>query len=176
MDLRYPIGKFTNEGEIGPEQRAKWIEEIAELPALLRAAVSNLSEEQLNTPYREGGWQVRQVVHHIADSHMNSLIRFKLALTEDHPTIRPYEEARWAELSDSTIEPIESSLVLIESLHRKWVTLLQSMDDTQFARTFYHPGSGETVRLDQCLGMYAWHGRHHLAHITTLSARLGWQV
>jgi uncharacterized damage-inducible protein DinB len=175
MDLRYPIGTFAYEGNITVEQREVWIREIEELPALLRAAVEDLSEEQLNTPYREGGWQVRQVVHHIADSHMNSLMRFKLALTEQHPTIRPYDEASWAELSDSTREPIATSLVFIAALHRKWGTLLGSMGEEQFARTFFHPGSGETVALDRCLGMYAWHGKHHLAHITTLASRMGWK-
>ncbi|MDQ6421742.1 bacillithiol transferase BstA [Paenibacillus sp. LHD-117] len=175
MDLRYPIGQFAHAGDIDAEQREAWIRDIAELPALLKEAVKDLSEEQLNTPYRDGGWQVRQVVHHIADSHMNSLIRFKLALTEEHPTIRPYYEERWAELADTTDEPIDSALELIDAMHRKWITLLRAMSEEQFARTFYHPGSGETVRLDTNLGIYSWHGRHHLSHITRLADRSGWK-
>ncbi|MHA6484162.1 YfiT family bacillithiol transferase [Paenibacillus sp. strain BS8-2] len=175
MDLRYPIGTFTFEGEINSAQREKWIQEISDLPALIREATNRLSEEQLQTPYRDGGWTVRQVVHHIADSHMNSLMRFKLALTEQHPTIRPYDETSWAELADSVEEPIETSLDFITSLHRKWVTLLRSMNNEQFARTFYHPGRGESNALDRSVGMYAWHGNHHLAHITSLTSRMGWK-
>lgn len=168
MDLRYPIGKFEHSGIITNEQRAEWIGHIAELPDQLRAAVIGLSDEQLAIPYREGGWSIRQVVHHIADSHMNSLIRFKLALTESNPTIRPYYEDRWAELFDTKTEPIASSLQLIDGLHRRWVSLLESMTEEQYSRTFYHPGSSETIRLDTNLGAYAWHGRHHLAHIASV--------
>ncbi|GBG07603.1 metal-dependent hydrolase [Paenibacillus agaridevorans] len=174
MDDRYPIGTFQHQGEVTSDQRAAWIKEIAELPLLLKHSVANLTQDQLSTPYRKGGWQVRQVVHHLADSHMNSLMRFKLALTEDHPTIRPYDEALWAELADSLKEPVDTSISLIATLHGRWVTLLESMNAEQFARTFYHPRSGETVPLDRCLGMYAWHGKHHLAQITSLAVRLGW--
>lgn len=174
MDLRYPIGKFEQEGPITAEQRAAWIEDIRELPAQLSAAVAGLSEERLDTPYREGGWTVRQVVHHVADSHMNSLIRFKLALTEDRPTIKPYEEALWAELADSRACPIAPSLALIEGLHQRWTALLEAMDEAAFARAFYHPANGTTSALDRTLGLYAWHGRHHTAHIVSLKERMGW--
>ncbi|WP_420849533.1 YfiT family bacillithiol transferase [Paenibacillus montanisoli] len=177
MDLykhRFPIGEFEWEGEISEGQRAAWIEDINALPALLRSAVSGLSEEQLDTPYRDGGWTVRQVVHHIADSHMNSFIRFKLSLTEDNPTIRPYYEDRWAELADTKSAPIELSLSLIEALHERWSRLLGSLSEKDYCRTFFHPESKRTFRLDYNLGVYAWHGKHHLAHITELAKRLGW--
>lgn len=173
MDLRYPIGQFQHEGDITEGQRQQWIEDIAALPDGLRAEVAGLSDAQLDTPYREGGWSIRQVIHHLADSHMNSFIRFKLALTEDHPTIRPYYEDRWAELADSK-EPVEISLQVLEGLHQRWVILLQSIDEAQYSRTFYHPESKETIRLDTNLGIYSWHGRHHLAHITTLKDRMNW--
>ncbi|NBD26855.1 YfiT family bacillithiol transferase [Paenibacillus glycinis] len=172
--LRYPIGKFVWSGDIESEQRQAWIAEIAALPALLRAAVSGMSEEQLDTPYRDGGWTVRQVVHHVPDSHMNSYIRFKLALTEDKPTIRPYYEDRWAELADYS-GPAEVSLALLDALHERWVKLLGSMGDADYARSFIHPESGDEIRLDYNLGAYAWHGRHHLAQITELAKRRGWQ-
>ena len=174
MDFRFPIGTFEHAGDITLEQREAWIRDISELPALMSQAVQGLTEEQLCAPYREGGWSTRQVVHHVADSHMNSYIRFKLALTEEHPTIRPYYEDRWAELLDTDFEPIETSLQLLDALHRRWVRLLTSMSDEQFARTFFHPGSQETVRLDTNVGFYSWHGRHHLAHITTLKERMNW--
>ncbi|ANS75854.1 metal-dependent hydrolase [Paenibacillus yonginensis] len=173
MDERYPIGKFEWEGEISAEQRERWMEEIEELPAKLRAAVRDLTPEQLKLPYREGGWTLLQVVHHVADSHMNSLTRFKLALTEDTPTIRPYYEDRWAELADSLSEEIDVSLTLLEALHRRWVLLLRSMKEEDFARSFLHPESGTFSRLDYALGNYVWHGNHHLAHITELRDRLG---
>lgn len=172
MDLRYPIGQFQWPGHADAELRASWIAEIESLPERLLDAVANM--EDIDTPYREGGWTVRQVIHHLADSHMNSYIRFKLALTEDHPTIRPYDEAAWAELADGRSAHIGVSMILLQHLHARWVILLRSMDDADYARTFYHPGSGKTVRLDECLGMYAWHGNHHLAHITSLSKRMGW--
>ncbi|TYP70553.1 YfiT family bacillithiol transferase [Paenibacillus methanolicus] len=174
MDYRYPIGPFAHEGAVAPEQRELWIREIEKLPAKLRLAVEGLSEEQLDTPYRDGGWTVRQVVHHVADSHMNSLTRFKLALTEERPTIKPYAEERWAELADAKTAPIEISLHLLEALHERWVLLLESLTEAEYARAFYHPESGETVALDWNLGFYAWHGNHHAAHITTLRARKGW--
>ncbi|MCC3373315.1 YfiT family bacillithiol transferase [Cohnella sp. REN36] len=174
MDLRYPIGAFAHEGDITPAQRSLWIQDIAELPARLNEAVRGLGDAQLDTPYREGGWTARQVVHHVGDSHMNSLIRFKLALTEDLPTIKPYEEQLWAELADTRALPIEPSLTLLAALHLRWVALLESMGEAEFARSFYHPGSGETIRLDRALGTYAWHGRHHTAHITSLRGRMGW--
>ncbi|WP_168118950.1 YfiT family bacillithiol transferase [Paenibacillus sp. HB172176] len=174
MNQRFPIGSFNHEGSITRETREQWIEEIANLPCQLEKAVDGLSEKQLDTPYRDGGWTLRQVVHHIGDSHMNSILRFKLALTEEQPTIRPYQEELWAELADSVSEPVGTSLALIESIHRRWVTLLNAMKDEQFARTFFHPASEEIIRLDYALGMYAWHGRHHLAHISSLKTRMNW--
>lgn len=170
-DMKYPIGKFKR-GDVTPEQRESWIAEIAEAPAKLRAAVAGLSDEQLDTPYRPGGWTVRQVVHHVADSHMNSFVRFKLALTEDRPIIKPYEEALWAELADGVAD-VELSLTLLDSLHARWVALLRSLREDQWPRVFVHPESGET-RLDVNLGIYAWHGRHHTAHVTGLRSRMGW--
>lgn len=172
MDIRYPMGTFTCEGEISLQQRAIWIQEINELPKKLRETVKGLTEEQLNLPYREGGWMIRQVVHHIADSHMNSYMRFKLALTEDEPTIKPYFEDRWVLLQDSTVADIEYSLSLIDGLHMRWVILLKAMDDTQFKRQFYHPESKQMTQLDYNLGMYAWHGNHHTAHIKMVRDRL----
>jgi uncharacterized damage-inducible protein DinB len=165
-DLQYPIGRFTFPDAATAEQRQTWIREIARAPRELRAAVAGLSEEQLDTPYRPGGWTVRQVAHHVPDSHMNAFIRFKLALTEDQPTIKPYDETRWATLADAAL-PVEPSLDLLEALHVRWVRLLESMNDRNFRRTFLHPESG-VLRLDQWLAQYAWHGRHHVAHITSL--------
>jgi hypothetical protein len=174
-DLRYPIGPFAVAGEITAERRNGWITEIAEAPAHLRAAVQGLTDEQLDTPYRPGGWTVRQVVHHVPDSHLNAYVRFKLALTEDSPTIKPYEEARWAELPDTAGTVAGVSLMLLEALHRRWVVLLRSMDEAQWSRAFFHPELGKLVRLDYVLAMYAWHGKHHVAHITTLRDRMGWK-
>ncbi|MGG3455516.1 putative metal-dependent hydrolase YfiT [compost metagenome] len=171
MDPRYPIGKFAFEGEITAAQREQWIREIESLPARLRQAVAGLSEDQLNLPYREGGWTLRQVVHHLADSHINAYTRFKLALTEETPTIRPYFEDRWATLADYEGE-IEVSLLLLEALHRRWTNLLKSLGDADYERKFHHPESGETTRLAYTLGNYAWHGNHHLAHITALRTKL----
>jgi uncharacterized damage-inducible protein DinB len=164
MDERYPIGTFQLEGEITNSLTNQWIEEIANLPKKVRDAVTGLSEEQLDIPYREGGWKIRQVVHHIADSHMNAYIRFKLALTEENPVIKPYEEARWAELEDSKL-PIDVSLTLIESVHVRLVELLKSLNEEELKRTFVHPASG-IVSIEKNIGLYAWHGNHHLAHIT----------
>jgi uncharacterized damage-inducible protein DinB len=173
-NLQYPIGKFNYEGTITAKQREIWIKEIAEAPEKLRFAVRGLSDSQLDTPYRSEGWTVRQVVHHVADSHMNSYIRFKLALTEDFPTIKAYDEARWAELSDSVNLPVEISLQLLDSLHLRWVDLLRSLSSAAFNRSFIHPESGETP-LAKNLGIYAWHGNHHIAHITSLRDRMGWK-
>lgn len=174
MSLQYPIGQFAYEGKADAGQIAAWIEEIERLPVRLREAVSGLDEGQLDTPYREGGWTIRQVVHHLADSHMNSFVRFKLALTEDHPTIRPYYEDRWAELADSVHVPVGVSLTLLEALHERWVVLLRSLDEETCSRTFYHPESKETIQLGYNIGVYAWHGNHHLAHIIALKERMGW--
>jgi hypothetical protein len=172
-DPRFPIGKFHFEGPLSPDQRAKMIGEIEAAPAQLRAAVKNLSPQQLDTPYRDGGWTVRQVVHHVPESHMNAYVRFKLALTEDEPTIKPYAEDRWAKLDDVQLTPIEISLALLESLHTRWVTLLRTLKPQDWQRNFRHPELG-VVSLDRNLGLYAWHGRHHVAHVTELRKAKGW--
>ncbi|WP_078551857.1 YfiT family bacillithiol transferase [Bacillus alkalicellulosilyticus] len=163
MDVRYPIGKFQVDGTITEQQIAEWIQDISELPQKMSKLISELSEDQLNSSYRDGGWTVKQVVHHVADSHMNAFIRFKLALTEDNPTIKPYFEERWATLSDTTEAPVALSLSIIEGLHQRWVMLLNSKPD--LTKTFYHPELDRSIRLDENVGMYAWHGNHHLAHI-----------
>lgn len=174
-DLSYPIGRFSlTEVTVAPEERPGLITAIAELPAQFRSAVQGLSEAQFDTPYRPGGWTVRQVVHHVPDSHLNAYVRFKLALTEENPTIKPYEEARWAELPDTAGTQIGVSLVLLEALHRRWVVLLKSMTDDQWGRTYFHPDHQTSLRLDAILAMYAWHGKHHTAHITRLRERMGW--
>jgi uncharacterized damage-inducible protein DinB len=173
MDLSYPIGRFSWEGPSTPEQRMHFINEIAATPGRLYNAVAGLSPEQIETPYRPGGWTVRQVVHHIPDSHLNSYTRFKFALTEDHPTIKGYDEARWAELEDSRSTPIDVSIALLDALHQRWTTLLRSLSPEDYLRTFQHPEIGE-VSLDRNLALYAWHGAHHVAHITSLRERMGW--
>jgi len=172
-DPRFPIGKFHYEGVPSEEQRDKFIADIAQTPLTLRAAVEGLSEPQLDTPYREGGWTVRQVVHHVPDSHMNAYIRFKLALTEDEPTIKPYAEDRWAELADTKSTPVDASLVMLDSLHQRWVELLRSLEPNDWKRQFRHPERG-VVSLEMNLAMYAWHGRHHVAHVTELRRQMGW--
>lgn len=172
-DLRFPIGKFHYDGPLTEEQKRKAIDEVASTPANLRAAVKGLSEAQLDTPYRPDGWTLRQVVHHLPDSHMNSYVRFKLALTEDEPTIKPYAEDRWAELVDSKTTPIQVSLMLLDSLHDRWVRLLQSLTPEEWKRTFRHPDFG-AMSLEKALALYAWHGRHHVMHITALRDREGW--
>ena len=174
-DLQYPIGKFSLEGEVTPERRTGWIAEIAEVPARMRAAVHGLSDSQFDTPYRPGGWTVRQLVHHVPDSHLNAYVRFKLALTEDNPTIKPYAEDQWARLPDTAGTLVGVSLVMLEALHRRWVVLLRAMSEDQWARTYFHPDQQRALRLDGILAMYAWHGKHHLAHITGLRERMGWQ-
>jgi uncharacterized damage-inducible protein DinB len=169
-DPRFPIGKFDVQNF---PTRSDNLKTIADLPKHLSAAVAGLTDEQLDTPYRDGGWTVRQTVHHVADSHMNSQIRFKLALTEDEPpTIRPYYEDRWAELADARL-PVDVSLSMIDSIHRRWVALLESMTDIEFAREFIHPETGRWT-LDGALALYAWHSLHHTSHITSLRKRNGW--
>jgi hypothetical protein len=163
-DLRYPIGPFKHEGDVTNKERMEWIKELADAPQKIREAVVRLSPKKLDIPYRPGGWTARQVVHHLADSHLNSYVRYKLALTEENPTIKPYDEGQWAELEDARTGPIEVSLSLIESLHHRWVLLLRSLSPEDFSRTFIHPDRG-VVRLDKTLGLYAWHGNHHIAHI-----------
>jgi uncharacterized damage-inducible protein DinB len=172
-DLRYPVGKFSMPDRVSSDLRREWIAVIAGAPGLFRDAVAGLSDSQLDTPYREGGWTVRQVVHHVADSHMNCYTRFRLALTEAEPTIRPYEEALWAELPDAKGAPVGISLALLDALHERWVLLLNAMVPEDWDRQFVHPETGPTT-LDRALGLYAWHSRHHAGHITALRERLGW--
>jgi hypothetical protein len=172
-DPRYPIGRFSPGQSSTPETRARHIGEIAGLPLRMRQAVAGLSAEQLDTPYRDGGWTVRQVVHHVPDSHLNAYIRTKWALTEDLPTIKPYDENAWAELKDAELTPVEVSLTLLDAVHSRWVTLLRSLEARDFARRFIHPQAGEHD-IDWILALYAWHGNHHLAHITTLRQRMKW--
>lgn len=173
-DPRFPIGRFQALADPSTEQRAAWIDQIRRLPAELRAAVRGLDDEQLDVPYREGGWTVRQVVHHLPDSHLNAYVRFRLALTEEEPTIRPYDEGRWAELSDARRAPVELSLSLLDALHARWAMLLEAMEPGDFARALVHPESGRQT-LDRVLQLYAWHGRHHLAHVTGVRERRGWE-
>jgi len=171
-DLRYPVGKFQAVENVTEAQRREFIEAIAEAPGKLRAAITGLNEQQLDTPYRPGGWTVRQVVHHLPDSHMNSFVRFKLALTEDEPTIKPYDEKSWAELADAKA-PVEPSVMLLENLHKRWLVLLKSIAPADWQRKFRHPERGP-MTLEQNLQLYAWHGRHHVAHITALRERNHW--
>jgi hypothetical protein len=173
-DLRFPIGDFAFDGEMTPERRQIFIQEIEALPDLIRQAVSGLSTAQIDMPYRPAGWTIRQVIHHLPDSHMNSYIRMKLALTEENPTIRPYFEDRWGELVDGRDGPIEMSLALLDALHERWVLMLQGLSDDDLARTFVHPEMGKTLSIDTNIALYAWHGNHHLAHITSLRGRKGW--
>jgi hypothetical protein len=172
-DPRFPIGKSHYEAPPTPDERVQLISEIEQAPAALRAAVAGLSPQQLDTPYRDGGWTVRQVTHHVPDSHMNAYVRFKLALTEDDPTIKPYAEDRWAELADTQSTPVEVSLALLESMHTRWVQLLRSLKPDDWKRTFRHPEMG-LVPLEKSLVLYAWHGKHHVAHVTELRKRMGW--
>lgn len=171
-DLSYPIGKFKPIDEVTPELRRQFIQTIADLPAKITEAVDGLNEEQLDTPYRPGGWTVRQTVHHVADSHMNAFIRFRLALTEDTPTIRPYFEDRWADLADSKM-PVEVSLSIIENVHLRLVKMFEALSDDEFKRQLNHPESGIWT-LEQYLGLYDWHSKHHTAHITRLRERNYW--
>jgi len=174
-DLRYPIGRFFAPQQIGPNDRREWIRDIAECPIRMREAVAGLDEGQLDTPYREGGWTVRQLVHHVPDSHLNAYIRFKLALTEDEPLIRPYDENEWSKLPDARTAPPEISLRLLEALHARWVFVLEAMTDADFTRLFFHPEYPDgPLRLDYVLAMYAWHSRHHVAHIRALRERMQW--
>ena len=171
--LRYPIGRFTPPQNSTPETRSAQIEILRSLPDALQSAINGLDLAQLDTPYREGGWTVRQLIHHIADSHANSFIRFKLALTEDWPTVKPYDEKAWAELSDSRDVPVGVSMQLIAALHARWMTLLESLGEADFQRGYIHPESGRQ-NLAHVLALYAWHSRHHTAHITNLRTRMSW--
>lgn len=172
-ELRYPIGRYEKKPSVSPRDVAKWIDEIEALPTDLRAAVSGLTDDQIDTPYRDGGWTVRQLIHHIADSHLNAYIRFKLGLTEDTPSIKPYQQDDWAKLPDSEM-PIAVSLDMLESIHKRWVTVLKSMDGEQLNREIYHPEYDKIIVLKSFIGNYAWHGKHHLAHITNLKKRKDW--
>lgn len=172
-DLRYPIGKFVRPAEFTRESRAALIQEIAELPWKLRAGIVGMLNEQIETPYRPNGWTVRQVIHHLADSHINSYVRFKLALTEDSPTIKPYDEVAWAEMPDGKSAPIELSLKLLDVLHERWSIFLNAMTEADFARTLIHPVNGK-MNLDTMLALYVWHGKHHVAHIMSLRDRMKW--
>ncbi len=171
--LRYPIGTFHYEGPLTEDQKQKCLDDIEQTPAKLRAAVKGLSDRQLDTPYRPEGWTVRQLTHHVPDSHLNAYIRFKLALTEDEPTIKPYAEDRWAQLPDTQATPVEVSLLMLDSLHTRWMKLLRSLKPEDWKRTFRHPELG-LVPLEKNLALYAWHGRHHVAHITALRERNSW--
>jgi uncharacterized damage-inducible protein DinB len=173
MDPRYPIGDFAVPPDVTPALRETALTEIAAAPANLRAAIAGLNDSQLGTPYRDGGWTVRQVIHHVADSHINAYIRWRFALTENEPTIKPYNEASWANLEDAHNAPPEVSLRLLDSLHERWVRLLRSVKPNDFARTFRHPDHG-IRNLDWMLFLYAWHGRHHTAHITELRKQKSW--
>ena len=172
--LKYPIGKFERPIKYTSEILKEYIDIIDQLPQKLTNEVQNLSDEQLDTQYRPNGWTIRQVVNHFADSHMNSLIRFKLTITEETPTIKPYFEDRWAELSDSKFIPINSALKMIEGIHERWVFLLRSLTENDWNKSFYHPETNKELSLNENLGIYAWHCRHHLAHITELKKRKNW--
>ena len=172
--LKYPIGKFQHRGEIDAGVIDAWIGEIEALPSDLRAAVAGLSRVQLDTPYRPGGWTVRQVIHHLGDSHLNSYLRFKWALTEDRPVIKAYDQQTWAELPDYQLVPIEDTLQFVAALHRKWAILMRSLSPLDWQKEFVHPETGKAVPLNRNLGIYAWHGKHHVAHIANLRQRLKW--
>lgn len=172
-DLRFPIGKFTFESSPTASQLKQLIDDIEQTPANVRRAIQGLSDKQLDTPYRPEGWTVRQVVHHMPDSHVNAYVRLKLALTEEEPTIRPYMEDRWAELPEAKSAPVELSLTFLEALHRRWVTVLRNLKQQDFQRTFRHPDLG-VISLEKNTALYSWHGRHHVAHVTSLRERMGW--
>jgi uncharacterized damage-inducible protein DinB len=172
-DPRYPIGKFSYTGPLTAEQKNRCLDDIERTPIRLRAALDGLSDQQLDTPYRDGGWTLRQVAHHVPDSHMNSYVRFKLALTEDEPTIKGYMEDRWAELPEAKTAPIEISLALLDSLHRRWMLVLRNLGDSDWKRTFRHSELGP-MTLEKTLALYSWHGRHHVAHVTSLREKMGW--
>ena len=174
VDLRYPIGPSPVVERLSAAERALAIDDIARCPAELRRAVAGLDDGRLDTPYRDGGWTVRQVVHHLPDSHMNAYIRHKLTVTEESPTIKPYDEARWAETVDGRSGDPEVSLTLLTMVHDRWVRFLRSLPPEAFARGFFHPEIGEAVTLDGSVAMYAWHGKHHVAHVDSLRRRRGW--
>ncbi|MFZ1369741.1 MAG: putative metal-dependent hydrolase [Ferruginibacter sp.] len=172
-DLRYPIGKYIAQ-PFSEKLSGEWLIDIKNLPQHLENAILNLDEAQLNTAYRDGGWTVKQVVHHVADSHMNAYIRFKLGLTEENPTIKPYDEAAWAEMVDTRNLPVNISLTLLHALHARWFEVLKNMSPADLEKTVFHPEHKKQMTLWYLLGMYAWHSRHHVAHITSLRERMGW--
>ena len=174
MDLSYPVGRFEWPTSVDAAARGEYLRQMAAAPGGLRDAVRKLDDAQLDTPYRPAGWTVRQVVHHVADSHMNAYIRFRLALTEDDPTVKSYDQTVWAELADARTLPVEVSLTLIDGLHARWVALAASVPEAAFARAYVHPEYGR-ASMDVVIAMYAWHGRHHTAHITGLRERMGWK-
>lgn len=171
--LRYPVGKSAMPATVTDAHRQKWIDEIAGTPAALRDAVAGLTDKQLDTPYREGGWTLRQVAHHIPDSHMHAYCRTKYAITENHPTAKPYDENAWAMLADARM-PLAPSLAILDGVHTRWVVVLRALKPTDFTRTWFHPENGKTLKVDDLLALYSWHGRHHVAHITSLRQRLRW--
>lgn len=172
-DPRYPIGHFR-EQPFSDTWKRQWINDIRNLPAILEQVVQNMDEAQLETPYRDGGWTVKQLVHHVADSHMNAYIRFKLGLTEINPTIKPYDEHAWSQLADTNTTPVNISLTLLHALHRRWVAILTEMTDEDFDKTIIHPDKSKPITLWNMLGTYSWHGNHHVAHITTLKEQKNW--
>lgn len=173
MDLRYPIGQYEPQ-TFSDKQKRAWLQDIQFLPGLLEAAIENLNEKQFETPYRDGGWTVRQVVHHVSDSHLNAYTRFKLGLTENNPVIKPYDEALWAEQKDVTMVPVNISITLLYALHTRWHAAIRDLTDEQWKRTVFHPEHKKEITLWYLLGMYAWHGKHHVAHITSLRERKRW--
>jgi hypothetical protein len=172
-DLAYPIGKFQRPATISAEDRRRYLTDLTAAPACFREVVQGLDDSQIDTPYRPGGWTVRQVIHHVPDSHLNSYCRFRFALTEDDPAIKSYPEDKWAELHDARTQPLEPSLRLLEGLHTRWVSLLSSLSENDWKRTFRHPEMG-SLRLDTTLALYSWHSLHHAAHIRNLRRRNGW--
>lgn len=173
MDLRFPIGQYEPQ-PFSDRQKREWLQDIQFLPGLLEQAIENLDEFQFETPYRDGGWTVRQVVHHVPDSHLNAYTRFKLGLTEDKPTIKPYDEARWADLKDVSVVPVNISITLLYALHTRWHSAIRDLTNEQWKLTVFHPEHKKEMTLWHLLGMYAWHGKHHVAHITSLRERKGW--
>jgi hypothetical protein len=170
--LRYPIGKFSAPGSVTESDKQGWVRDIEELPFLYRNELHHATEEMLNEVYKPGGWTARQVVHHVADSHMNAYIRFKLALTEENPTIKPYLESKWAELDDSRLAPPEISLAILDAVHKRWVLVLRNMNVSDFDKTFFHPESKKVTSLATALAMYSWHGRHHLEHLRIIKRKI----
>jgi len=173
--LRYPVGKYKEQENIPPEKLKEYIVTFEQFPYRLHIEIEKLDEKHLDTPYREGGWSIRQVIHHVADSHMNGYIRMKLALTENNPVIKPYYEDRWAELEDYKLTPTAISFELLDLLHKRWAILMKSLTPLQLKRTYHHPETNEDITLENQIGYYGWHSEHHLAHITELKKRMGWE-